>query len=252
MILFCALVFLYQVTLLVFLIRGAARLSRLESGFSLENPPSLLIVVPARNEENTIETGLRSLTQLDYPNLEIVVVNDRSTDRTLTVIESIQHTHPSIKLLNLSSLPDHWLGKNHALHQGAQQNQSKLILFTDADVEISSEFLKRSVCFLEQNQLDHLGGIPKVTSRSRLLYPLVGVFGLGFSLFTRPWQGKDPGKDRAVGIGAFNLVRRTAYEKVGGHESLAMRPDDDLKLALVLKRAGFKTDCVNGVEGITV
>jgi len=252
MILFCAFIFLTQVTLLFFLIRGALRLSRLESTDSIKPTPSLSIVVPARNEEDTIETGLRSLTQLEYPKLEIVVVNDRSTDSTLSKIEAIQHTHPEIKLINVSELPENWLGKNYALQQGAEQSKSELILFTDADVEISPSFLKKSVGFLENNNLDHLGGIPKVTSRSPVLYPLVGVFGLGFSLFTRPWQGKDPKKDRAVGIGAFNLVRRGAYEQIGGHRSLSLRPDDDLKLALVLKRAGFKTDCVNGVEGISV
>jgi cellulose synthase/poly-beta-1,6-N-acetylglucosamine synthase-like glycosyltransferase len=252
MILCCALVFFYQLALLGFLIRGSTKLSKLKAESSLTKAPTLSIVVPARNEEDTIETGLRSLLKCEYPHLEIIVVNDRSTDGTLQRVESLSQNHPEVKILNLQELPENWLGKNHALQRGAEQSTSELILFTDADVEIGSDFLKKAVCFFEEHELDHLGGIPKVTSRSLVLYPLVGVFGLGFSLFTRPWEGKDPSKDRAVGIGAFNLVRRSAYQTISGHQSLAMRPDDDLKLALVLKRAGFKTDCVNGVEGMEV
>jgi glycosyltransferase involved in cell wall biosynthesis len=243
----------YQMVLFVTLLRGAFKISRLEKQTNLKQLfPSLSIVVPARNEAGTIEVGLSSLVKLDYPGLEIIVVNDRSTDGTLEKVEALQKKWPQIRVKNILCLPNGWLGKNYALHQGAQESKSDLILFTDADVEISTGFLKRAIQFLEKEQLDHLGGIPKVISRNWYLYPLVGVFGLGFTIFTRPWEGRNPRKDRAVGIGAFNLVKRRSYEMVLGHQTLSMRPDDDLKLALVFKRAGLHTDCVNGVDGMQV
>ena len=253
MIVLATLLCAYQLSLFLILVRGAAKLSPLKTETQEHLPlPSLSIVVPARNEEKTIETGLRSLVKMDYPGLQIVVVNDRSTDGTREKSEAFQQKWPQIKIKNLTELPKGWLGKNHALHTGAQETQTELILFTDADVEMDEKFLKGAVRFFQKGSLDHLGGIPQVTSRSWYLYPLIGVFGLGFSLFTRPWQGKNVKKDRAVGIGAFNLVKRSSYEAIGGHQKLSLRPDDDLKLALVMKRSGFRTDCVNGVHGMRV
>jgi len=253
LIVFASLLCAYQLVLFLILTRGAAHLSKVKKRTQhLPNFPSLSIVVPARNEEDTIETGLHSLVKLDYPDLQIIVVNDRSTDGTLKKVEALQKKWPQIKIINVSELSRGWLGKNHALQTGAQATQSELILFTDADVEIEGNFLKQAVQFFQVRDLDHLGGIPQVTSRTWYLYPLIGIFGLGFSLFTRPWQGKDSKKDRAVGIGAFNLVKRSSYEAIGGHQKLSLRPDDDLKLALVMKRSGFKTDCVNGVQGMKV
>lgn len=245
----------YQFALLLWLIYGARKLSDLRdtSVPQLESSlPSLSIIVPARNEEKTIEKGLTSLGKLSYPSLEIFVINDRSTDRTGEMIERFAANDSRFKPISVSHLPPDWLGKNHALHLGAQFSKSELLLFTDADVEIDDVFLRKAVVFFNNKRLDHLGAIPRVTSRDWKVYPLLGVFGLAFSLFTRPWQGKDPLKDRAVGIGAFNLVRKTSYDAFAGHESLRLRPDDDLKLALLMKRSGLKTDCIKGLEGLTV
>jgi len=246
----------YHLVLLIWLIYGARKLSHIkneaEGMHSVPDLPSLSIVVPARNEKQTLKVGLDSLTQLTYPHLEILVVNDRSTDGTAQVLANFQSKEERLRVLSVAKLPKGWLGKNHALHLGAAASQSELILFTDADVEIKDSFLKRAVQFLNANHLDHLAAIPQVTAGKWSLYPVLGVFGLAFSLFTRPWLGKNPKKDQAVGIGAFNLVRRSAYQAIDGHSKLSLRPDDDLKLALVLKRNGFRTDCVKAVEGIRV
>ncbi|MFM8268659.1 MAG: glycosyltransferase [Pseudomonadota bacterium] len=246
----------YHAGLFLWLFYGARKLSKVKNILPAEviaaELPSLSIIVPARNEEKTLGVGLSSLIQLTYPRLEIFVVNDRSTDKTAQVIDEFVKRDQRLKAVTVDRLPERWLGKNHALQLGAFESQSELILFTDADVEMDDEFLKNAVLFFLKNQLDHCAGIPKVTGGTPVLYPLLGVFGLAFSLFTRPWQGKDPNKKQAVGIGAFNLVRRAAYLGIGGHSQLSLRPDDDLKLALLFKRSGFKTDCVNAVEGLRV
>jgi len=247
--------FIYHASLLAWLLYGARELSRLkgtDNEISEPNLPSLTIVVPARNEENTLATGLNSLCQLTYPQLCICVVNDRSTDKTGLILKDFERRDPRIRSISVECLPPDWLGKNYALHLGAQDSESELILFTDADVEIDDEFLKQAVGFFLRHRLDHLAGIPRVVTSQVLLYPLLGAFGLAFSLFTRPWQGKDPKTDQAVGIGAFNLVRRSSYQAFGGHAPLRLRPDDDLKLALLLKRAGYRTDCITAVEGLRV
>ncbi|NDG27083.1 MAG: glycosyltransferase [Proteobacteria bacterium] len=140
----------YHLALLLWLIWGAWQLSQLPSeipGTPSTTLPSLTIVVPARNEENTISLGLTSLSSLSYPRLSIIVVNDRSEDATGKHIADFEKQDPRIRCEVVKQLPSDWLGKNHALQLGAESSESELILFTDADVEIDDDFLKRAVTF---------------------------------------------------------------------------------------------------------
>jgi cellulose synthase/poly-beta-1,6-N-acetylglucosamine synthase-like glycosyltransferase len=208
--------------------------------------PRVSIVIPARNEERNLEEALRSILALDYGNLEIEVVEDRSTDRTGEILDRMAAADPRLRVVRVRELPPGWLGKNHALWLGAGKATGEFLLFTDADVVMAPSVLRRAVGAMVADGLDHLTASPEIERPSALFEMFIGAFSLFFALFTRPWKVKDPKSPRYVGIGAFNLVRASAYRAVGGHRTIAMRPDDDLKLGKILKAGGCRQEFAFG------
>lgn len=208
--------------------------------------PSLAIVIAVRNEETHLQAALQSVCQLAYPNYRILVVDDRSTDDTPRMLASFARQHPSLTLLTITTLPPRWLGKNHALYQGYLHTTAEWLLFTDADVEFSPQALDKALQYAGRHQLDHLTIMPLIRSRSLGLRSLLATFKIMLELKLRPWAMRDPRSAASMGVGAFNLVRRQAYEKAGTHEPIALRPDDDLKLAEMLKKAGCRQDVLYG------
>lgn len=208
--------------------------------------PTLSVVVPARNEERKIRPALRSVLEQDYPELRVVAVDDRSTDATGRILEEMASEYGELEVVHLEELPDGWLGKNHALHRGADRADGELLLFTDADVVMEPGALERAVGYLQREGLDHITVIPDLTLPGRLLEAVTGTFKMLFGVYFRPWRARDPGSDRYVGTGAFNLVRARAYREVGGHDPIALRPADDLKLGRLLKRRGYRQAPVFG------
>lgn len=214
--------------------------------------PSVSIIAPARNEARGIEAAVLSLLRLDYPALEIVVVNDRSTDETGAILRQLAIDHPRLKVTTIAALPEGWLGKNYALHVGAAAASGALLLFTDADVVFEPSTLRRAVTLMEEERLDHLAAIPDVRVPGLALTAFMAAFGVFFSMYSRPWKARDPRSRAHVGIGAFNLIRAAAYRAIGGHRAIAMRPDDDMKLGKMLKQHGFRQDAVSGLGLVVV
>lgn len=214
--------------------------------------PKVSIIAAARDEERNIETALQSLLQLDYPNLELILVNDRSTDGTGRIIDELAKTDNRLKTLHIEELPEGWLGKNYALWQGSQLATGELLLFTDADVVMAPETLLKAVALLKENQLDHLAVTPDAKMPSLLLNMFGTTFGFFFFLFTRPWRTLQKTSSSHIGIGAFNLIRRDVYHRVGGHKTIAMRPDDDLKLGKLIKLFGYRQQLAYGTGLISV
>ncbi|HEY9419963.1 MAG TPA: glycosyltransferase family 2 protein [Thermoanaerobaculia bacterium] len=208
--------------------------------------PRVSILIPARNEERNLEEALRSVLALDYDNLEIDVVDDRSTDRTGEILERMAAADPRLRVIHVRELPKGWLGKNHALWLGAEKATGEFLLFTDADVVLHPSTLRRAVGAMTADGLDHLTASPEIERPSLWFEMFIGTFSLFFSLFTKPWKVRDPNSRSHVGIGAFNLVRTAAYRAAGGHQAIAMRPDDDLKLGKLLKTRGFRQEFVFG------
>jgi cellulose synthase/poly-beta-1,6-N-acetylglucosamine synthase-like glycosyltransferase len=219
---------------------------------ALATPPSVSIVVAARNEARNIRVALQSLLALDYPHLQVIVVNDRSDDATGTILDVMAGGEPRLAIVHVTDLPGGWLGKNHALWQGSQQAAGEWLLFTDADVVMAPDTLARAVTYLQQERLDHLAATPEARMPTLFLNMFGAAFGLFFGMFTRPWKAADPRSACHIGIGAFNLVRAAAYRQVGGHQTIALRPDDDLKLGKIIKKAGFRQRLVYGTGLITV
>ena len=214
--------------------------------------PRVSIVVAARNEERNIEEGVRSLLALDYPDLQITVVNDRSTDATVEILTRVANEDPRLNVVTIDMLPAGWLGKNNALHVGAARSDGAWLLFTDADVIFAPDTLRKAVAMAETGQVDHLTAAPKVTTPSFWLRAFVPVFSMCFVLYVKAWAIRSKDKSACVGIGAFNLVRKSAYQAIGGHEKLRLRPDDDVKLGKVLKAAGFQQEFVVGADHLAV
>jgi len=214
--------------------------------------PVVSVIIPACNEEKNIEEALQSILNQDYPNLDIIVVNDRSTDQTGMILDRLAQKHLSFRLIEITQLPDGWLGKNHALHTAAKQARGDILLFTDADVMMKPDTVSLAVHYLIDRQLDHLAATPEPVVTGTLLQMFVGTFVLFFMIFTRPWQVTRAKSKRHIGIGSFNLVRRRAYEKAGTHQAIAMRPDDDMKLGKLLKNHGFQQELLYGTGKIKV
>ena len=233
---------------------GNRSLSRLGNitPFQGTGGPKVSVIVAARNEARKIEEALRSILAQDYPYLEFVVVDDRSTDETGIILDRLVTMDTRVRVVHITELPKGWLGKNHAQHFGAERATGELILFTDADVVMERSVISRAVAYLRSDGIDHLAITPQLQMPGTLLCMFGGAFALFFGLYAKPWKARDPKSPRHIGIGAFNLVRAEAYRAVGGHLSIAMRPDDDMKLGKLLKKHGFQQDFVLGDGLITV
>jgi len=218
----------------------------------IPDSPRVSIIAAARNEQRNIRAALQSLLDLAYSDYELIVVNDRSEDATGRILDSIAAAHPRLQVIHIDALPPGWLGKNHALWVGSQQASGKLLLFTDADIIMEPTAVTRAVNFLEQSGLDHLAATPAMCMPNAFLGMFGAAFIVFFSLFARPWKARDPGSRCHIGIGAFNLVRSTVYRQVGGHQTIRLRPDDDIKLGKIIKQAGFSQEAVYAPEYLAV
>lgn len=206
--------------------------------------PLVSIVIPACNEAQAIEQSLRSLCHLDYSNVEIIVVDDRSLDRTAEVVESVQHEYPSIRLIRISELPEGWLGKPHALQQGAQEAGGDYLLFIDADVSLETTTISRAVRAMELRRLDHVTLIFKNSSPGLLLNALIADIGAGLFFLIKPWKAKIAGSRYFMGVGAFNMVRASVYRSIGEHREIKLQVVDDVYLGKLIKQNGFRQECM--------
>ena len=206
--------------------------------------PRVSIIVPARDEEEHIGPALAKLLQLDYDNYEVIAVNDRSTDRTGEVMNQVASTLETVgrlKVLHIAELPPGWLGKPHALVAGYEKSRGDWLVFTDADVHFAPDVLRRALALASERKWDHLSLLTAVDMQGFWETTAISYFGLGFVFGNEPWQASNPRSTRYVGIGAFQLVRRSAYEKSGGHARLRMEVIEDMKLGKLLKLAGFRS-----------
>lgn len=216
--------------------------------------PALSIVVAARDEEEATEAALRSLLELDYPDWEVIFVDDRSSDATADIAERLQASHPQgfrLQVIRNRHLPEGWLGKVHALHLGVQRSRHPLLLLTDADVRFRPEALRRAVTAQQVLAADHLAVAPGFELRGFWEPALVTYFLLAFSLRYRPWAVHRDRK-RYVGVGAFNLLTRETLMAVERLEPLRLQVVDDLQLGRMVKARGRRQFAILGHHGLEV
>lgn len=203
---------------------------------SRERWPTLSVVVPACNEAMTLEGALSSLIAEDYPSLEIILVDDRSTDGTSELVDRLAASDPRIVPEHVTTLPEGWLGKVHALQKGLERSGGRWVLFTDADVHFAPGALRRAVSQAEAEGLDHLALLPQMPFRSFWLGVTIAAAFRSILIMARLWEANDPHSKRGMGVGAFNLVRREALEASPGLEWLKMEVADDVGLGIMMKR----------------
>jgi len=219
-----------------------------------QREPRVSVIVPARNEEENICETLLRLLALDFSNYEVIAINDRSTDRTGEVMDEVAlSSDPGLlRVIHISELPSGWLGKTHAMWTAATEATGDWLLFTDADVLFRPDSLRRAVAYAEAERADHLVLFPRMIMKSAGEKMMVAFFQVLFLFGHRPWKVADPKARDHMGVGAFNMVRRSAYESVGTYSALRMEVVDDMKLGKVVKNAGFVQRNVYGEDLISL
>ena len=226
--------------------------------------PRVSIIVPARNEEEDIEQCLTSLLELDYDNYQVIAVDDRSTDRTGEIMDRVSQKlhvpaknarregHSILQVIHHRELPSSWLGKTHAMWTAANLADGDWLLFTDGDVRFKPDSLRRALAYAEAQSADHVVLFPQMIMKSAGESMMIAFFQTMFVFGHRPWKVADPKSRDHMGVGAFNLIRRSAYEAVGTYKALRMEVLDDMKLGKVVKNAGFAQRNVFGGDLISL
>lgn len=214
--------------------------------------PRLSIVIPACDEASTLEPALRTLLAQDYPDLEIVLVDDRSKDGTSEIVDRMAAGDPRVRPVHITELPAGWLGKVHALHRAMAHVTGRYVLFTDADVHFAAGVLTKAVAWCESGGIDHLVVIPELGTESLPTTMCVSSALRAICISQRPWRATDPEREEALGGGAFNLVRRAAFDRTPGFEWLRMEVADDIGLGLMMKRGGGKPSILGGFGAVKV
>jgi glycosyltransferase involved in cell wall biosynthesis len=249
---FLAVAWLSRLVAAAFGMRKIAEITRPEydvaPGDESGRVPRVSIIVPARNEAEHIEAALLSLLELDYPDYEVIAVDDRSKDATGTILDRLQTEwrergealHHRLKVLHIHELPPGWLGKTHAMWQAGKQATGDWLLFTDADVVFRADTLRRAVVYTEQERADHVVLFPTMVMESPGERMMMAFFQSQFVFARRRWKVADPRSRDAIGVGAFNLIRREAYDRLGTYERLRMAVLDDMRLGEIVKQEGLR------------
>ena len=214
--------------------------------------PRISILFAARDEEKKLPAALATLVAIDYPNLQIVAVDDRSTDATAAILDEFAANHPQLRVVHVRELPPGWLGKPHALQQAYESSSGEWLVFTDADVKYQPDALRRVVSLARACKLDHLALLGDVDRAGFWDNVLITFFGMSFQLATDLYQVSNPNSRAYVGVGAFQMLRRTAYEACGAHHRLAMEVIDDMKLGKLVKQAGFRSGVAVAQDAVSV
>jgi Glycosyl transferase family 2 len=210
------------------------------------------ILVAARDEAKKLPEALASFLAVDYPDYEVVAVNDRSQDETQTILDAAQRAHANLKTVRVETLPPGWLGKPHALQQAYERSSGEWLVFTDADVYFAPDVLRRAMALVSQERWDHLTLLGRAEMFRFFEKMAMTFFGFGFVIGTKPWQAHDPKSRGYMGVGAFQMVRRSSYEAMGTHKRLRMEVIDDMKLGKLMKEAGFASGAARACESVSV
>ncbi len=262
-----------------------------------ETRPRVSVIVPARDEGHKIEAGLESLLASDYPNFEVIAIDDRSRDDTGAIMDRLAQSSPlapreelpnaqgaseagtasiletesmersaflsrsdratggdraTLRVIHITDLPEGWLGKNHALHAGYHQSNGEWLLFTDGDVVHAPQTLQRAIRFVVARNTDHLAMFPDFESGGLFETAFVIGFGVMFAAGTQPYLIPTKFPRAYCGVGAYNLVRRSALDRAGGFEPIKLDIMDDVKLGKLLKRTSTRSEILRAGDGLSI
>ncbi|KEZ53927.1 glycosyltransferase [Metabacillus indicus] len=214
--------------------------------------PLVSILIPLRNEEKNAEDLAASLKNLSYPNLEIIMLDDQSTDRTKEILTNAARNDSRFKIVTGSDLPDGWAGKVFACHQLSSMASGDYYLFLDADVRVHKHTIERSLALMKQKKANMLSGFPRFPVKTILEKWLVPMQHL-LIYFHLPLYlaNYTPMAAASAAHGAFIMFEKNAYRKFGGHKAVKDAIVDDVALAKITKQNGYRAVLANVTEYVT-
>jgi len=239
--------------MLVGLLLGRARMDRLRRwhGQLQRDPPHVTILIPAKDEAEGIRRCIESVLAQDYPNFDVIAIDDRSTDDTGAILDQYAEWDRRLRVIHVSqgSLPAGWLGKCHALHLGSQQASGQWLLFVDSDVTLEPNALSAALSLALARSYDSLSILTRLECHSfleRWMLPALAATWAIMNVISL--TNLDRRRDVAAANGQFFLVRRSAYEAVGGHAAVKDQITEDVELMRLLKSRGLKTRLFSGAH----
>jgi cellulose synthase/poly-beta-1,6-N-acetylglucosamine synthase-like glycosyltransferase len=212
--------------------------------------PTVSIIIPARDEGAHVRDALVAKLCDGYPALEVVLVDDRSTDDTGAQASALHDSR--LTVTRVDALPEGWLGKVNALQQGLAVARGDWILFSDADVHLAPGTLTRLIAWAEADRIDHITALPKIIPGGPGVTLALVAFFRAIVSFSLMWKVEQPQSKVSAGVGAFNLFRRSALDRSEGLAWLKMDIADDMALGLLLKRSGARQRVVVAQEAISL
>lgn len=204
------------------------------------------ILIPARNEADNIGAALDAACATEGVDVEIIVLDDGSTDETAAIVRDRAAADPRVRLLEGEDLPADWNGKQHACWRLAQAAAHPVLAFVDADVRLAPDGISRLSGYLERRKLDLASGFPRQrteTIAEKLTIPQIFVLLLGYLPLPMARLFQSPGF--GAGCGQLMLVRKSSYERAGGHAEIRKTMHDGLMLPRLIRRSGGRTDIVD-------
>ena len=214
----------------------------------LGTEPLVSILIPALNEENNIEKCVTSLINQEHKNLEIIVVNDRSTDQTEEIVKKLCQQDKRVQLITMDHCPEGWSGKNHALTHGVKQAKGKYLVFTDADTFHYPTCIKTAVSYTENNQVDLLSINPHLVTKSFWENVIMPIAGGVLMLWFPVEKINDRKNNRSYANGQFMLFNTDSYNKIGGHTAVKQELLEDLAFGRLIKQYGLHLKALWGPE----
>lgn len=216
-----------------------------------QNAPLISICIPARNEEQNIRACVESALMQDYPNFEVIVLDDRSTDATPRILAELATLDSRLHPISGSDLPSGWVGKPHALHQASTSARGEWLCFVDADTFLSAQAL--SSCYVKamEVQADLFTTLHRQIMGSFWEKAVMPIVVTALSVGFNPRKVNDPTYKDAIASGQFILIRREVYEKIGGHASVRDQIVEDQALAERVKWSGYRLALADGTALIS-
>ena len=214
--------------------------------------PSISILFSALDEAEKLPAALATFLAQDYPDYEVIAVDDRSEDATGAILDASARANSRLKVVHVTSLPAGWLGKPHGLQTAFEHSTGEWLVLTDADVRFEPDVLRTTIALAEERQWDHLTLLCHAEMFTVGEKIAMTFFGMSFLLGLKPWRASDPKSGAYVGVGAFQLIRRSAYEKMGTHRRLAMEVVDDVKVGKLVKQAGLRSGVAKAGRAVCV
>jgi glycosyltransferase involved in cell wall biosynthesis len=218
---------------------------------SLTEKPLVSVIVPFRNEETNLPNLFSSITQQDYPNLEIILVDDQSNDKSPQIAEDFASKHKNCKVVSAKEKPEDWAGKTWACEEGFRNSNGEWLLFTDADVKFEKNLIARALSFALSNKIEVLTLMPRILCKSFWSKVIQPIFVHVLIVLYSPLRVNNPKDPFAYVFGSFFLIQRSKYLQIGKHEVVRKSLIEDRALGFLAKQKGLKIVMLEAADSFT-